>query len=209
MDERNELETSTELVVATSSLREKVFGENLTEESVVELAIRIEEKTLNVRELSAFFEMLDGIHGRLNPEGFRSYAQKREKQLTISDIRSGSWELIITEIVTSALSSSTIIIIWIILKIPKILETISSLLNDHKKRKKIDAETDLLTEKSRLLSLTREYLLSVPEYHNLNNSEKDEIAEIIINSVEKTPRLNRLAEFIEKNVISSELSITK
>ena len=56
MDERNELETSTELVVATSSLREKVFGENLTEESVVELAIRIEEKTLNVRELSAFVQ---------------------------------------------------------------------------------------------------------------------------------------------------------
>jgi len=85
-------------MLASSLLGEGMVGKELTEGDELELVIRIDEKALNVREFAAFLEMLDGVYGRLDPIGFRSYAQRRDEQLFISKVRAGSLEIIIPEL---------------------------------------------------------------------------------------------------------------
>jgi hypothetical protein len=68
----------------------------VAEQGRVELLIRTKGNELNVRELNAFFALLDGIYGRLDSDGLRSYAQSRHRQLSIDHVRAGSveWSLL-------------------------------------------------------------------------------------------------------------------
>lgn len=153
--------------------------------------------------------MLDNIHGRLDPKGFRSYAQKREKQLYIEEIRHGSWELVLAEAVISILSPSTIVILWTVLMLPRFIKEVSSMLLDIKKGKLIDEQSSLLRDEREILSGVKEMISSMQGYESLNETQKAAVARTIVDCLEKTPHLNRVSDFIDKNFVDVQLSLTK
>ncbi|MBA2244974.1 MAG: hypothetical protein H0W11_08450 [Gemmatimonadetes bacterium] len=64
------------------------------DESLLELTIRAVDQDINVREFSAYLAFLDGVYGRLDPAGFRSYAQQPSRQLEIRYLGRGSIDLL-------------------------------------------------------------------------------------------------------------------
>ncbi len=57
--------------------------------SVVELVVKIEDESLNVREFAAYLSLVDRVYGRLTHPGLRSYSQTLRDQVEITEIRKG------------------------------------------------------------------------------------------------------------------------
>ena len=68
----------------------------------VELSIRIESYDLNIREFSAFLSFIDRVYGRMKDWNLSSYSHLPNQQLKIETIRSGSIEVVISEILIQA-----------------------------------------------------------------------------------------------------------
>ncbi len=57
------------------------------------LSVVAKNDSLNCREFSSYLALLDGVYGRLDPLGYRSYVQASSRQLQIAHIGPGSIEL--------------------------------------------------------------------------------------------------------------------
>ncbi|WP_316762346.1 hypothetical protein [Pedobacter aquatilis] len=62
------------------------------------LVISIEQNDISFREFSNFLTTIDHIYGRFYRKGFMSYAMSQNEHLTASEIRFGSLEIIIEDI---------------------------------------------------------------------------------------------------------------
>ncbi len=69
------------------------FSDTFPIKGDLELSIRLRNERLSVREFSVYLMFLDGLYGRIDPIGFRSYAQQAQRQLTIRHIKQGSIDL--------------------------------------------------------------------------------------------------------------------
>ena len=94
---------------ALIDLREAFIPSETPGNSYFELSVRIADKDLTVRDLSAFLDFIDGIYGRLAGEGFQSYASREYGHLKVERIQKGSWELLLRETLTSSYSHALII----------------------------------------------------------------------------------------------------
>jgi hypothetical protein len=56
----------------------------------LELSIRVRDLDLSARDFSLYLSFLDGVYGRLDPAGFRSYVQQQDRRLSIARVRHGS-----------------------------------------------------------------------------------------------------------------------
>lgn len=85
-------------------------------DAILELVITIEDSVINVREFAAYLSLIDRIYGRLSPKGLNSYAHREWGQLEITEIRKGSLELIISQLVSEIRGVAILIILWQVLK---------------------------------------------------------------------------------------------
>lgn len=72
--------------------------EKPSDEEVLDIVIKLDTQNMYARELGAFFSCLDHFYGRLDDRGFLSYSMTKRKQLVINEIRVGSWEVVIENI---------------------------------------------------------------------------------------------------------------
>jgi len=89
---------------ALRDLRDVYIPADTPEGSFLELSIRIADKDLTIRDLSAFLDLIDRIYGRLSEKGLPSYARKDHGHLQINKLQKGSWELLLQEVITSSYS---------------------------------------------------------------------------------------------------------
>ena len=89
--------------------------EKLSEGDTIELSIKFESEHINIREMAAYLEVLDHFYGRMRPKGIRSYAQLRKDQLKIKTAKSGSIEIIFSDIIIN-FESIDLLLIYILLK---------------------------------------------------------------------------------------------
>ena len=137
--------------------------------SKIELLIRVDEKDLNLRELGAFLTYIDTIYGRFHSLGIYSYSHSRDKQLKITEIRKGSLDIIVSDIVEK-IDPNTIAVIWLLLKyLPHTISSISSSYSDY--------------ESGRLARLNRQHLKA--------QMKKDEKLSQLDNN-----RVNQLVKFV-------------
>lgn len=99
---------------------------DVSQDSVIELIITVEETNINARELASYLSLMDSIYGRVSRGDFRSYSLNQYVQLEITEIRKGSIELVITEILSHFRDSFPLVILYIFLKyFPSGVKTIS------------------------------------------------------------------------------------
>lgn len=101
---------------ALDDLRNMTVPVNTPSDAIMNLVIRIDQAHINVRELTAYLDFIERTYGRLTVGGLTSYAQKREIQLEISSVRSGSIEIIISELIANSDNVTRIIIVYLLLK---------------------------------------------------------------------------------------------
>lgn len=101
---------------ALEDLRNAIVPVNTPPDAIMDLVIRIDQTHINIRELTAYLDFIERTYGRLTLGGLPSYSQRREIQLEISSVRSGSIELVISEFIANSDNVTRIIIIYLLLK---------------------------------------------------------------------------------------------
>ena len=173
---------------ALEELRKLMIPSDTPEDSLIELVISISNDNIIIRDLSAFLELIDHIHGRLTSEGLRSYARREHGHLRISRVQHGSWQFIIETTLSYIKQTEVILIIWLVLKyLPQAVQTIASAYNEY--------------QQGRLARESRKRIRIEMEEHdklrNLPPSRKRQLAAIIdmlyAREAEKLPRAIRFS----------------
>lgn len=114
------------------TLREIAIPEDLPSDAAGELIITIEDTSVNAREFAAYLAFIDRTYGRLVHGELMSYVQRREIQLRISSIRSGSLDLVISELVSRLDVITALIVMRFLLKyLPSGVRNIASAYRDY------------------------------------------------------------------------------
>ena len=186
---------------ALKELLHLIVPQGMPEDSFIILSINIYEENISIRDLSAFLELIDHVHGRLTPEGLRSYARREYGHLVISRVQKGSWELIIQTALSSIKDCEVLLIIWLVLKyLPQAAQTIARAYNDYeqgrlarenRKRIRMEMEED-------------EKLRNLPP-----NRRNDLIALLDILYAKEAGKLTRASRFARKTLSDVHLSVRK
>jgi len=97
-----------------------------------ELIIRIRAENISVRQLAAYLNFIDKAYGRLTPRGIMHYARTSTYELTVTEIRHGSVEFVISNILSESTSIKAIIIVGLLLKyLPSIIKSVLSSYRDY------------------------------------------------------------------------------
>jgi hypothetical protein len=105
-------------------------------DKLVELQIELDDTGLLVRGFANYLELIDGFYGRSHPRGFRSYAHLPDEQVEFAEVRPGSLELIISEIVESSQTVAPVVVLYLLLKyLPEFLKSIISTYKDFEEAK--------------------------------------------------------------------------
>ncbi len=186
---------------ALEELRYLIIPPDLPDDSVVELVIKISNKNISIRDLSAFLEFIDHIHGRLTPEGLRSYARREYGHLEISRIKEGSWELILETTLSYLKQSEILLIIWLAIKyLPQAAQTFASAYNDY--------------EQGRLARVNRKRIRMQMEGDEKLMSldpkrRRDLITLIDILYTKEAGKLTRVNRFARKGLMDINISVRK
>lgn len=71
-------------------IADHIDGFTLGEQFTIVLEIVSDDKNLRVRDLASYLKLIDSAFGRIDPEGYLSYAHRPDDQLRISTIEEGS-----------------------------------------------------------------------------------------------------------------------
>jgi hypothetical protein len=80
----------------------------------------------SLRDVAAYFTLLDRTYGRMSPLGLRRYSRRLEEQLRITQVRHGSLELVLAKILENSSQATPLILLFLLLKyLPQILKAVS------------------------------------------------------------------------------------
>lgn len=200
---------------AVEALCKAIFPpEEYNEKDIIELRIVCEPPFI-MREFASYLKVTDRIYGRLLDWNLYSYSQKPYQQLKVNEIRSGSFELVILQEISSHITP--IAILWVVLKyLPVAIKTTSeaaknfseSYKNIQEGRHKIPAETEKLqTESLKNLEEAR-YIIPMQSERLFREGLKydEETSSLRINrkklelELEQEQRLKNLEEKYKKQI---------
>jgi hypothetical protein len=97
-----------------------------------ELIIRMRAEDIRVRQFAAYLNFIDKAYGRLTPRGIIHYARTSTYELKATEIRQGSLEIVISNILSESTSIRAIIIVGLLLKyLPSIIKSVLSSYRDY------------------------------------------------------------------------------
>lgn len=85
-------------------------GENL------QLIIGLQTKKISIRNFAAYLNFIDKAFGRLTPEGISTYSKTSKYELKIAEVKFGSWEIIITNLLSNSSTIHALILVGLLLK---------------------------------------------------------------------------------------------
>lgn len=184
---------------ALEELRHLMIPSDTPEDSLIELVISISNDNIILRDLSAFLELIDHVHGRLTSEGLRSYARREHGHLRISRVQHGSWQFIIETTLSYIRQTEVILIIWLVLKyLPQAVQTIASAYNEYQQGK-------LARENRKRIRIEME------EHENLRNlsptRRRELVALIDILYAREAEKLPRAIRFSRKSLLDVDVRI--
>jgi hypothetical protein len=104
-------------------LSQSIFKDVANDFDYLELFIKIQDTNINIKELSSYLELIYKIDGQLSEVSFARYSHTPRHQIEISEIRFGSWDIVI-ERVLNDINADKLAITYFALKfLPKIIET--------------------------------------------------------------------------------------
>ncbi len=98
-------------------LHKTLLGPTVEIGSTVELRIRLREDNINIRQLNSFLRLIDRAYGRLISRDLRTYAFEKDMQLHAECFRSGSLEILISQIVSQLPNATPLLVLFLILKL--------------------------------------------------------------------------------------------
>lgn len=132
---------------ALAELRQAVIPPDTPPDAVAELVIKIDQDDINMREFAAYLNFIDRTYGRLTPEGLFSYAQRRAAQVRISSIRSGSIDVVISELISQSEHVTRLVVLYLLLKhLPSGLNTLATAYRDYEEGRLTRARRKQLRE---------------------------------------------------------------
>jgi hypothetical protein len=141
-----------------------------TGDTSVELQIELDNTGLLVRGFSNYLELIDRFYGRLYPRGYRSYAQRPDEQVEFAEVRPGSLELIISEIVASSQTVAPVVVLYLLLKyLPEFLKSIVSTYKDFEEAKYLKVRSTQLEKQ----------MQDEDEIKNLDQDQRQELVKVI------------------------------
>jgi hypothetical protein len=90
--------------------------ESATNFTRIELTIRLRSEDINVREFGAFLSTIDAVYGRITRINYLSYSLSHYNQIRISEIRQGSTELIVADIITQAIQATPYLVLLLFVR---------------------------------------------------------------------------------------------
>ena len=109
-----------------------LFPSGVPDEGMFELVIILEDRDLSVRGFSELLGFVDRTYGRLSPRGIRSYAKREDEQVRISEVRGGSYELIIETLASNTDAVTSLLVISLLVKyLPGALESLAASFRDY------------------------------------------------------------------------------
>ena len=135
------------------------IADQVSGDETFELIIRLTETNLSVRNLAAYLNFIDKAYGRLTQKGIKHYSKTSTYELKITEIRRGSIELVIADIVSNTASIKALIIVGLLLQcLPKMIKSVLSSYRDYEearlariRRKQIKEQ---MKENKNLIELT-------------------------------------------------------
>jgi hypothetical protein len=123
---------------------------------------------LPIRDMAAYLQLIDNVYGRLQPTGFRSYVMRPAEYLRVHEVRAGSLELVISEILQAG---PPIVVVWLCLKyLPPAAESLAKAFDGvqqgllaREKRKQIRQQMERDEELAGLPELSRNDLAALAE----------------------------------------------
>lgn len=112
-------------------LRESFIGEAAAEGADVALSVRFPDREINVREWSAYLLLIDRFYARLAAKSIYQYAHRRPEQLSVTEIRHGSCQLVLRERVGPGESSTFAALYLLLRNLPNIASVTALLVDQH------------------------------------------------------------------------------
>ena len=155
---------------------------------VLELHIVLDDTNLWVRGLANFLELTDRFYGRSDPRGLRSYAHRRDDQIEIAEVRRGSIELVLSEIVAHTDKVAPIFVLYLLLKyLPEFLKSIVSVYKDFEEAKYTKVRREQLEKQ----------MEEDEETQNLAETQRKELVEVLDNIyVAEREALRKTEDFV-------------
>lgn len=133
-----------------SSLRSLVIPEGASSSTSLELVVVIDDRNVNVREFAAYLAFIDEVYGRLTLRRLDSYVQRREEQIELSSIRSGSLELIFSEVVGNSERITALIVLGFLLRyLPTGVKDVASAYHEYQQGQEVRERRRQLREQVR------------------------------------------------------------
>lgn len=88
----------------------------------LDIIIVLESDNLSFREFGAFLIVIDRFYGRFNKNGFTSYALSKDKHLIIKQVKSGSLEITIENLLEKLNPNNAIIFYLLIKFLPAVIK---------------------------------------------------------------------------------------
>ena len=112
-------------------IQEAILPKQIPGRAKLELAITLDDTGVGVRDLANYLRLIDGVYGRLDPKGYRSYAQRENAYLRIDEVRSGSMEVILSELLATTERAVPLLVLYVMLKyLPEFLKSLASAYKD-------------------------------------------------------------------------------
>ena len=90
----------------------------------LQLIIGLRTKKISIRKFAAYLNFIDKAFGRLTPEGINTYSKTSKYELKIAEVRFGSWEIIIANLLSDPASIKALILVGLLLKfLPGIIKS--------------------------------------------------------------------------------------
>ncbi len=102
----------------------------------LQLIIGLQTKKISIRKFATYLNFIDKAFGRLTPGGITTYSKTSKYELKIAEVRVGSWEIIIANLLSDPASIKGLIVVGLLLKyLPGIIKSSLSSYRDYEEGK--------------------------------------------------------------------------
>lgn len=173
---------------ALLALQDAILPSEIPPRAELRLSITLDCSAISVRDLSKYLSFTDHVYGRLDPRGLRSYAQREPAHLRLTDVRRGSLELIIAQLLESSKNVIPVVVLYLLLKyLPEFLQSLASAYRDYEEAR---------YTRTRRKNL-REQVMSDDQLVPLSSRHKEQLVkfldEMYIAEADTVPGARRLA----------------
>ena len=161
------------------------------------LRLRLDDAQVPLRGLASYLAFIDRAYGRLHPGGLASYAQRRGEHVRLAQVRAGSLEAVLEQLLTNLDGATYLVVLYLLLKhLPALVQALAEAYHDVQAGRLARAQEEAI----------RARLRAEPAVADLSEEERRRLARLLLELAEKERRhLPSAAAFGEAHLRALEL----